>query len=164
METQSDLPSPAAHQDQFRWLDAVSSILDNRFRIPFTNIRFGVDFVIGLVPYFGDLISFALSSVLLIAMVRHGVGGKVVLIMLWNILLDTVVGGIPILGDLFDLQYRANRRNFALLKAHYQEGKHQGSAWPIILLILAVLMVLFFLLLWGLWKLVTWTGQLLLDN
>ncbi|MEM1218851.1 MAG: DUF4112 domain-containing protein, partial [Bacteroidota bacterium] len=119
MEPTTPSLEPIENQE-FAWLDSVSDFLDNRFRIPFTNIRFGLDFLIGLVPYVGDLISFGISSVLLIAMVRHGVGGRVVLLMIWNIFLDTIVGGIPVLGDLFDLQYRANRRNFELLKAHYQ--------------------------------------------
>lgn len=151
----------STENQEFAWLDGVSDFLDNRFRIPFTNIRFGLDFLIGLIPYVGDLISFGISSVLLIAMARHGVGGRVVLLMIWNIFLDTVVGGIPILGDLFDLQYRANRRNFELLKAHYQEDRYQGSVWPIILLILVVLVAIFFAMIWLLWKIASWTGQLI---
>lgn len=144
-------------EKNFPVIAKVTDLLDSRFRIPFTNIRFGLDFLIGLVPYAGDLLSFFISAILVISMARHGASGRAVLVMLWNILLDTVVGSIPILGDIFDLNYRANRRNLNILLEHYEEGKHKGSAWPIILLVLGVLFLLFFLLIWLLWKMVLWS-------
>ncbi|RMG85293.1 MAG: DUF4112 domain-containing protein [Bacteroidetes bacterium] len=131
-----------------RFIDAVSDLLDTRFRIPGTEIRFGLDFLIGLVPYAGDLFSFGLSGLLVLAMVRNGVSGMVVAKMLWNIFLDTTVGAIPVLGDLFDLKYKANRRNFELLKEHYEEGKHRGSIWPVLLVVLVLLVGLFFAMVW----------------
>ena len=144
-------------ENNFPVLSKVADLLDSRYRIPYTDIRFGLDFLIGLVPYAGDLISFLISAVLVISMARHGVSGRALLIMLWNILLDTVVGSIPILGDIFDLKYRANRRNLNILLEHYEEGAHQGSAWPIILTVLVVLFGMFFLLIWLLWKMVLWS-------
>ena len=66
------------------------------------------------------------------------------------------VGSIPILGDIFDLTYRANRRNFNLLKEHYDERKHTGSAWPVILFVGLVLGLLFVLLVWLLWKIASY--------
>lgn len=135
---------------QLQWLDLISAFMDSRFRIPLTNIRFGADFVIGLFPYAGDLIGFGISGVLVATMVTHGVSGKVVLKMIGNILLDALIGSIPILGDIFDLTYKANRRNFNLLKEYYQEGKHQGNAWWVFIVILvlffALLGMVFFLL------------------
>lgn len=127
---------------EFKYLDSMSDLLDSRFRIPGTNIRFGLDFLVGLVPYAGDLITFAFSGVLVISMARNGASGMVVLKMLGNILLDTLVGSIPILGDLFDLSFKANRRNYKLLKEHYQEGKHGGSALPIILAVIFALLLM----------------------
>lgn len=127
---------------EFKYLDSMSDLLDSRFRIPGTNIRFGLDFLVGLIPYAGDLVTFAFSGVLVLSMVRNGASGMVVLKMLGNILLDTLVGSIPILGDLFDLSFKANRRNYKLLKEHYQEGKHGGSALPIILAVFFALLLM----------------------
>ncbi len=127
---------------EFKYLDSMSDLLDSRFRIPGTNIRFGLDFLVGLVPYAGDLVTFVFSGVLVISMARNGASGMVVLKMLGNILLDTLVGSIPILGDLFDLSFKANRRNYKLLKEHYQGGKHGGSALPIILAVLFALLLM----------------------
>ena len=144
---------------KLKTLHWITDLLDSKFRIPGTDIRFGADFLIGLVPYAGDLLSFGLSGGLVIAMVRNGASGMVVVKMLWNILVDAVVGSIPILGDLFDLHYRANRRNFELLQEHYEEGKHQGSALPLILFVLFLLVCLFILLLWLLWVLAEWSWE-----
>jgi hypothetical protein len=143
---------------KLKTLDTVSDLLDSRFRIPGTDTRFGIDFLVGLIPYAGDIITFGMSGLLVIAMVRNGASGMVLAKMLGNIFLDTTVGSVPILGDIFDLKYKSNRRNYALLKEHYEEGKHDGSIWPIVLLVLALLIGMFVLLIWVIWKLadLTW--------
>jgi hypothetical protein len=148
--------SVEAAPKEFKFLDAMSDLLDSRFRIPGTNIRFGLDFLVGLVPYAGDLVTFAFSGVLVLAMVRNGASGMVALKMLGNVLLDTLVGSIPILGDLFDLGFKANRRNYKLLQEHYQEGKHGGSAWPVVLGVLFVLLLLSFLVIFIVMKSFSW--------
>lgn len=139
------------HQD-IKWIDVVTDWMDNKIAIPGTNIRFGLDFLIGLVPYVGDLLSFAISGLLLIGMARHGASGMLILKMIGNVLLDTLVGAIPILGDLFDLQYRANWRNLKLFEEFYEEGEHQGSGCWVILFILIIFGALFFLLVYVLWS------------
>lgn len=146
---------------EIEWIDNMSKVLDNRFRIPGTDIRFGVDFLIGLVPYAGDMLSFGISGTLVLAMARHGVSGRVIAKMLWNIFLDTVVGAIPILGDLFDLTYKANRRNVNLLKEHYHEGKHTGSVWPVVIGVLIALVALFVLLLYLIFQVMQWVFEML---
>lgn len=146
---------------EIEWIDNMSKILDNRFRIPGTDIRFGVDFLIGLVPYAGDMLSFGISGTLIVAMARHGASGRVIARMLWNVFLDTVVGAIPILGDLFDLTYKANRRNVNLLKEHYHEGKHTGSVWPVVIGVLVSLVALFVLLLYLIFQVAQWVFDML---
>ena len=84
---------------EFAFIDAMSTLLDNQFRIPFTQVRFGVDFLIGLIPTVGDLLSFGISSVLVFSMMRRGIGVGMLFKMLGNITLDATVGSIPILGD-----------------------------------------------------------------
>ena len=130
-------PQRSIHAD-IKWVGIVTDWMDNRLRIPGTNIRFGLDFLIGLVPVVGDLASFAISGLLLTGMARHGASGMLILKMIGNVLLDTLVGSIPMLGDLFDLSYRANWRNLKLFKEYYEEGAHQGSGWWVVLLILAI--------------------------
>ena len=113
---------------EFAFIDTMSTLLDNQFRIPFTQVRFGVDFLIGLIPTVGDLLSFGISSVLVFSMMRRGIGVGMLFKMLGNITLDATVGSIPILGDLFDLHYKANRRNVALLKQYYVENPNPPAA------------------------------------
>ncbi|MBK6903722.1 MAG: DUF4112 domain-containing protein [Saprospirales bacterium] len=138
------------------WLDKVSSLMDNQFRIPFTQIRFGLDFLIGLIPGIGDLFSLAVSGSLILAMLRYGVGGRVLLMMLGNILLDMTVGSVPVLGDIFDLTFKANRRNFELFRRYRNEGMHQGSGCGLILIALLLLGGIFAFAIWGLVRLMAW--------
>ncbi len=135
-----------------KWIDIVTDWMDNKIRIPGTNIRFGLDFLIGLVPYIGDMASFAVSGLLLIGMARHGASGMLLIKMIGNVLLDTIVGSIPILGDLFDLTYRANWRNLKLFEEYYEEDEHQGSGCWVIILILVILTALFLFLIFVVWE------------
>ncbi len=141
-------------QEEFPWLDRASDFLDTRYRIPGTNIRFGADFIIGLVPYAGDLVSFLLSGGLVVVMARKGASGSVVARMILNVAVDAIVGSVPILGDLFDLGFKANRRNLRLLKEHYEEGKHQGSGRGIVVGVIVALIVIFVLAVVLLWWIV----------
>lgn len=105
--------SDATHLDRFR---RIATALDARFRLPGTGIRVGYDAILGLVPGAGDIISGAIASYGLIAGYRLGAPAAVLFRMLGNIALDTVVGAIPILGDLFDIGWKGNLRNLALLE------------------------------------------------
>jgi uncharacterized protein DUF4112 len=154
------------HQDrpvpkELEGIDNFSKLLDSKFRIPGTNIRFGVDFIIGLVPYGGDLISFLLSAGLIITMARYSVSGQVLGKMILNVVLDTVIGSIPIIGDLFDLFFKANRRNYHLLEKHYGEGKYQGSIWRVVIPLLLVLLFTLFLMFWLILKVMWWIWEFL---
>lgn len=127
-------------------LATLAALLDNRFRIPGTNIRFGLDALIGLIPYAGDLISLLVSGFLMLLMVRHGASPLLVLRMLGNYLIDTAVGTIPVLGDLFDIGFKANRRNVELLTRYYESGKPRYSGVSSILLLAGVFMFMVILL------------------
>ena len=145
-----------APRQELKWLTYTADFLDNRFRIPGTNIRFGIDFLIGLIPYIGDVISFVISGLLVILMVRKGASGKVLFKMLMNIWIDGMAGTLPILGDIFDLRYRANTRNLRLLEEYYVDGKHGGSPWVLILLIVLSLFLLILLSVVVIWKVMGW--------
>lgn len=92
--------------------------LDDRFKIPGTNITFGLDSLIGLIPGVGDSAT-AVSSVYLIGQARAlGAPTSLLLRMGFNVLVDLLIGAIPLIGDIFDIGFKANRRNIAHLKRH----------------------------------------------
>ena len=100
------------------WLRRWATLLDSRFRIPGTNIRFGLDPILSLVPGLGDLASPVFTAALLAQVFRQRVPRIVVVRMLLNALIDAAIGAIPIAGQLGDIFFRANVRNLALLERH----------------------------------------------
>jgi uncharacterized protein DUF4112 len=99
-------------------IDALATLLDTAFLVPGTNIRFGFDAMIGLIPGIGDVITTALSLYIVGEARALGAPRHLILRMLANVALDGVVGAVPLLGDAFDVMWRANRRNIALLRNH----------------------------------------------
>ncbi len=95
---------------QFAWL------LDDAFRIPGTNIRIGWDGLIGLIPGVGDVAASILALVPVACAYKIGASRWILARMLANVAIDGVVGAVPVVGDLFDVFFRSNRRNLALLK------------------------------------------------
>ena len=138
---------------ELQWVDRIAYLMDAQFKIPGTQFRFGLDPLLGLFPLAGDIVAYIISAILVLAMARHGASGKVIVLMIGNILLDASVGSIPVLGNIFDFFYRANQRNVGLLKKHYQEGKYRGTGINIILGVFLILLGLLFLLIYGIWKL-----------
>jgi hypothetical protein len=153
--------NPTQPHAEFALIDSISSLLDNQFRIPFTQVRFGVDFLIGLIPTAGDWLSFGISSGLVFSMLRRGIGVGMLFKMLGNITLDAAVGSIPILGDLFDLHYKANRRNVALLKQYYVENPNPPAAKRSFFIIGILFLFVLVGILIGMWKLISWAWMLL---
>ncbi len=101
-----------------RHLEEVADWLDSRFTVPGTNLRFGLDFVLGLLPGVGDGVTALPAFYLVYRASQLGTPKRLLLRMLLNVLIDIVIGAIPFLGDLFDFAFKANRRNIALLKRH----------------------------------------------
>jgi hypothetical protein len=97
---------------------ALARLLDSAVRVPGTNVRVGLDALVGLVPGIGDVASAAFSGYIILAAARLGAPKTVLLRMLLNVATDTVVGAVPVVGDLFDVGWRANARNAALLDRH----------------------------------------------
>lgn len=97
--------------------------LDNSIPIPGVNFRFGLDALIGLFPGIGDTIGALLSSYLLAEAARLGAPKSVLMKMAFNIAIDTVVGAIPVLGDLFDVVWKANLRNAQLLGTYLEQPR-----------------------------------------
>jgi hypothetical protein len=101
-----------------RW----AGLLDNAFRVPGTQIRFGLDPILGLFPGIGDLATPVLSVLILVHGARVRVPKIVLARMVLNALIDFVVGAIPVLGDLFDFGWKSNAWNLALLERHARPG------------------------------------------
>ena len=97
---------------------AAARLLDSQFRIPGTNIRFGLDAVAGLVPGVGDFAGAVASAYFIYEAARLGAPGTVLARMVTNVGLEALVGAVPILGDLFDVAFKANNRNMRLLEQH----------------------------------------------
>lgn len=102
---------------------AMARLLDTAVRIPGTPVRFGLDAVLGLIPGVGDVVGAAASGYIVLAAARLGAPPTVLLRMLLNVGVDTLVGAVPLLGDLFDLGWRSNTRNVALLERHLADPR-----------------------------------------
>lgn len=101
-------------------LDLLARVFDTAFAIPGTNFRFGIEAVMRLVPGIGDAAASALSCYLLYEAHRLDVPKPVFARLVANVAIEGAVGAIPLLGDLFDVGFRANRRNVAILREHFQ--------------------------------------------
>lgn len=98
---------------------SLTTLLDDRFRIPIIGVRFGVDSLLGLIPVAGDAVSFAISGLIISTFIRHGMPKRLVARMVLNSGLDFMFGSIPVLGDVFDMAFKANRRNLKLATDHF---------------------------------------------
>lgn len=119
-----DLRSDWAHLDDagkkgvLKRLERLAYWLDDRFAVPGTRYRVGLDGVVGLVPGIGDLATNSLTAYIIYEAWRLGVPRPVLLRMLANLGVDTAVGIVPLVGDLLDIGFKANRRNVELLRNH----------------------------------------------
>jgi hypothetical protein len=134
-------------------IEYIAKWMDAKFRLPGTNFRFGLDGLLGLIPGVGDLSTFAVSGYLVFLMAKNGAGGYVLARMIFNIVVDAALGAIPFIGDLFDFVHKANMKNIRLAQQYYQEGRHRGSAWKVIIPVLVVLGLVLAGIIWLLYKL-----------
>ncbi|HTF66519.1 MAG TPA: DUF4112 domain-containing protein [Edaphobacter sp.] len=127
-------------------LDILSHVLDDFIKIPGTSIRFGLDGIVGLIPGIGDILGGIASCVIIVAAWIRGVPYVILTRMAANVVIEVLVGTIPFFGDAFDIAWRANRRNYALLTGSlYQPRKHTIQSWIFLILLCAGLMGLMLL-------------------
>jgi hypothetical protein len=114
------IQKPWSSQDETRLkrVRLLSRLLDEQLRIPGTTYRLGLDGLLGLIPGVGDAASALLSAYILYEALRLGAPKTLLLRMLANIGIDTVGGAIPVVGDIFDVAWKANKKNAALLHAY----------------------------------------------
>lgn len=107
-------------------IERLAEQMDSAFRIPGTKIRFGWDSILGLAPGVGDAATTIVALAPVAAAYRHGAGRWLLARMLSNVMIDATIGAIPLLGDVFDVFFKANRRN----ATHLARLKKQKAATP----------------------------------
>jgi hypothetical protein len=111
------MPSGSA-EDSLARIERLAHVMDSMVEIPGTKVRIGVDALLGLVPVVGDLISQAISTYIIWEARQLGVSSWTIARMIGNSAVDTVIGAVPLVGDVFDVAFRANMKNLALVRAH----------------------------------------------
>ena len=110
----------------------LTRLLDTSIGLP-GGYRIGIDPILGLLPGIGDFLGASLSFYLIYEAARLGMPKRILFKMTVNVLVETLVGEIPILGDLFDMAWKANFRNMRMVEAHYNPAQPERSAAQIIL-------------------------------
>lgn len=119
-----------------------AELLDSWFTIPGTKIQVGLDPILGLVTGIGDLAGASLSVYFMFYATRLGANSSVLLRMFMNIMADLIIGAIPILGDLFDVAWKANLRNVKLLEMLEEDPEELEKESTILMWILFIILVL----------------------
>ena len=151
------------NQTELERLRILARLMDDALPVPGTRLRFGLDALIGLIPGVGDVAGGLTTSYIILAAQKLGAPNSVLVRMVWNVLLDTAVGVVPFLGDIFDITYKANRRNVTLLEefvAAPGKTKRASRAFVALLIALVVLIIaggalLSFLLVRYVWRALT---------
>lgn len=127
-DTEVDIISPSEQKarQETDHLDILAHVLDSAFVIPGTNIRFGLDAVIGLIPVIGDTIGAAISLFLLHEARRLKLPWWRRWLMMKNIFIDWLFGLIPFFGDLFDVAFKSNTKNVRILREWREKTRREG--------------------------------------
>lgn len=136
-------PEPPPHATRAR-LARLAWLLDNSIRVPGTDFRIGLDAIIGLIPGLGDFVGALLSSYIVGQAWQMGVPKSTLTRMGFNVLVEGVVGAVPLFGDIFDAAWKANHRNVQLLHAHLENPRRavRASRAFVVLLLTALLVLL----------------------
>lgn len=113
--------------DTLKKLDNLAEWMDSRFKIPGTSIRFGFDSIIGIIPGLGDTVTLASTIYLIGIASSYNVPWYVQAQMIWNAFVDWIIGIIPLLGDIFDVGWKANLKNVALIKKHAEKLNEEAA-------------------------------------
>ena len=124
-----DMCSPFSREQRIARIDALATLMDTAFLIPGTNVRFGLDALIGLVPGVGDAITTIISLYIVSEARALGAPPLLIVRMLANVAVDGLIGAVPLAGDAFDVAFRANRRNMALLREHLDWVEGRGPRY-----------------------------------
>jgi hypothetical protein len=134
---------PTAAGTNVTALHQLARLLDAAVRIPGTNIRFGLDALLGLIPGAGDIAGGVLSSFIIVQAAKAGAPGAVLARMVMNVAVDSIAGAVPILGDLFDVGWKSNLRNAELLERYVErpQATRAASRWAVVGAVAAVVLI-----------------------
>jgi hypothetical protein len=125
-------------------LNAIATWLDDRFVIPGTRIRFGLDAIIGWIPGIGDALAAFASIFIVFSAWKRGVARVTLMRMVLNLAIEDALGAIPIVGDMAHIAWKANRRNYNLLvRDPQQHGRHTWHDWVFVICACLILAILF---------------------
>lgn len=149
-------PLPARQISKLGKLRRVSKLLDNAITIPGTKISFGLDPILGLLPGGGDTVTGGVAAYIVVEAARMGVPRDILWKMVGNILIDSFAGTIPVVGDLFDVGWKANVKNIELLEKHLDVAKSSksdklfiiGLIFVLALIVLGFAVITFFTVTW----------------
>jgi hypothetical protein len=138
--------NPQVNGNTHRRMEALRSLqrlLDDAFRVPGTNLRFGWDPLVGLIPWVGDILTAVFSGAVILQAHHMRVPRVVQLRMVMNVAVDAITGVIPFVGDLVDFAWKSNAKNFALLERHAAEARPATAGdWVFVVGVLAVIAVI----------------------
>lgn len=137
----------------------LARLLDESIELPGTSWRIGLDPIVGLVPGIGDALSALLSAWIILAGVRLGAPGPVIARMALNVAIDTIVGAVPLAGDVFDAAWKSNAMNVRLLEAWVaQPARAHRASGLLVAGIAAALLLLVAAVVFSLWRLAAWAA------
>jgi hypothetical protein len=134
----------------------IARLMDSAFKVPGTKIRFGLDPIIGLIPGLGDTAGALVSALMILQSSRHGVPKIVMARMAANVLVNSFVGSVPVLGDLFSVYFKSNKKNYELLQRHAgTQRKSTAGDWFFVVALLGGMLLVVALIVIGAITLVT---------
>jgi hypothetical protein len=132
-----------AQEQRLQGLRKLAALLDSAFIVPGTSYRIGLDPIFGLIPGLGDLVSPLFTVGILVQGWQIGIPKVVQLRMIFNVAIDSLVGAVPIVGDLFDFAWKSNDMNMTLLERHaYEEHRPSAGDWAFVTLMVVIVLVL----------------------
>jgi hypothetical protein len=130
------------HRERLTRLRRLQQVLDNAFRVPGTGLRFGWDPIIGLIPGAGDTVAALFACLFVVQAYQMRVPKVIQLRIVLNILIDVVIGMVPLAGDIGDFFWKASTKNLALLERHADEVQPaRAGDWLFVLGILAIVLL-----------------------
>ena len=117
MKLETPSPLPAETEEGVKHVEALAKRLDSQFSIPGTQFQLGLDAIIGLIPGIGDTLSLCIAGYIVLQAQRLGARKRTLIRMTYNIFIDWLIGLVPIIGDIFDMGWKGNNKNAALLRA-----------------------------------------------
>jgi Domain of unknown function (DUF4112) len=131
-----------AQQKRVQRVRQLAKLLDEAILIPGTNKRIGLDPIIGLIPGGGDTVTMLMSAYIVVEAAILGLPATTLLQMVGNIVIDALVGTVPVVGDLFDVVSKANMRNLKLLDAHLAEPEFRTKSDKLLVIFIVVLLAI----------------------